>query len=223
LVGGVGGFGISYGAQVVANVAQNGLTVNALTNVNWAVVGAGTVAGAVGGATFGIGTAALGTGTIATVTSGAVSGVFAGQAGRATENVLSGEGVLEGLGEPTDIAIDAAIGGVSAGIFKGVQSARSAITAGRANFAGPNQLMTHFEKHGAEFGAEPVDDYLSGARRLIAGGKGIESFQRANGDTLFYNPTTNEFGALSNKGVIRTYFKPDRGLDYWMSQIGKQQ
>jgi RHS repeat-associated protein len=42
------GAGVSYGVQVAANLSQNGLTVQAFTNVNWAVVGAGAVAGAVG-------------------------------------------------------------------------------------------------------------------------------------------------------------------------------
>jgi pyocin large subunit-like protein len=39
-------------------------------------------------------------------------------------------------------------------------------------------------------------------------------------DTLFYDAAANEFAVLSKEGVIRTYFKPERGIDYWFTQIG---
>ena len=63
---------------------------------------------------------ALGTGLTGTVASGALGGVTAGQAGRAAENVLHGREVTEGLGDPVQMATDAAIGGISAGIGYGV-------------------------------------------------------------------------------------------------------
>ena len=117
------GGGISYGTQVAANISQNGLTVQAFTDVNWATVGAGAVAGAVGGATFGVGTAVIGTGLVGMVASGAVSGAAAGQAARATENVLSGEAITAGLGDPAEIVTDAAIGGTLAGVGRTVDIA----------------------------------------------------------------------------------------------------
>ena len=46
---------------------------------------------------------------------GAVSGAVAGQAAVATENVLSGREVTEGLGDPAQMATDAVIGGALAG------------------------------------------------------------------------------------------------------------
>jgi hypothetical protein len=54
----------------------------------------------------------------------------------------------------------------------------------------------------------------------LAGGEGIQTFVRANGDTLFYNPSTNEFAVLSKENIIRTYFKPVEGLLYWLRQTG---
>ncbi len=115
-VGALIGAGVSYGTQVAVNISQNGLNVQAFTDVNWKQVGAGAVAGAVGVATFGAGTAVLGTGAVATVASGAVSGAVAGQAAIATENVLSGREVTEDLGDPADIATDAVIGGTLSGV-----------------------------------------------------------------------------------------------------------
>ncbi|WP_322802217.1 RHS repeat-associated core domain-containing protein [Thermoflexus sp.] len=134
------GAGVSYGVQVAANIRQNGLTVQAFTNVNWAVVGAGAVAGAVGGATFGLGTAVLGTGLAGTVAAGALSGAAAGQAARTTENILSGQAIGEGLGDPGDLLRDAAIGGALAGVGYGVGRLAPPATAEAAGSLEPPML-----------------------------------------------------------------------------------
>ncbi|MFN3929152.1 MAG: RHS repeat-associated core domain-containing protein, partial [Thermoflexus sp.] len=110
--GAVMGAVIAYGFQVAANISQNGLNVQAFTQVNWAAIGAGAVAGAVGVATFGVGTAVLGTGLAGIVTAGAISGAVAGQAARATENVLSGQEITTGLGQPQDLIRDAVAGAI---------------------------------------------------------------------------------------------------------------
>jgi RHS repeat-associated protein len=117
------GAGVSYGVQVAANISQNGLTVQAFTHVNWAAVGAGAVAGAVGVATFGVGTAVLGTSLAGMMAAGAASGAVAGQAAIATENVLSGREITEGLGHPSDIARDAVAGAVLAGVGRSIDIA----------------------------------------------------------------------------------------------------
>ena len=121
LVGAVAGAAIAYGAQVVNNISQNGFSADAFTqNIDGGKILAGAVVGAVGGATFGLGLlagGALGTALevsgiaasalgVATV---AVSGAVAGQAQRATDNVLNGRPITEGLGNPRDIAVDAAL------------------------------------------------------------------------------------------------------------------
>ena len=119
-IGALIGAGVTYGFQVAANISQNGLNVQAFTEVNWAAVGGGAVAGAVGVATFGVGTAVMGTGLGATVAAGAISGAVSGQAARATENVLSGQEVTAGLGNPADIATEAVVGGALAGVGYGI-------------------------------------------------------------------------------------------------------
>ncbi len=92
---------------------------------------AGAVAGAVGVATFGLGTAVLGTGAAATVASGAVSGVAAGQASIVMENILTGQEVTAGLGEPGDIAQDAFVGATLAGVGRSIDIVRM-----RARYSG---------------------------------------------------------------------------------------
>jgi pyocin large subunit-like protein len=84
------------------------------------------------------------------------------------------------------------------------------------NFA-PGRLQSHFEKHGAEFGYRTAEEYLQGARALVAGGEGVETLARG-ADTLYYRATTNEFGVMSRERVIRTYFKPVQGAKYFTNQ-----
>jgi hypothetical protein len=122
-IGALIGAGVTYGFQVAANISQNGLNVQAFTEVNWTAVGGGAVAGAVGVATFGLGTAVMGTGLSAMVAAGAISGAVSGQAARATENVLSGQEVTAGLGNPVHIAADAVVAGALAGIGRTVDVA----------------------------------------------------------------------------------------------------
>ncbi|MFT3764975.1 MAG: hypothetical protein QM820_05575 [Minicystis sp.] len=81
----------------------------------------------------------------------------------------------------------------------------------------PGQLERHFLKHGGEMGFKNQEDYLRAAQAIVAGGPGIEIWHR-DGDTLFYKASTNEFAVLSNRNVIRTYFRPDDGPRYWERQ-----
>ena len=119
-IGAASGALINYGVQVAANISQNGLNVQAFTDVNWASVGASAVAGAVGGATFYGVSAVLGTGLWGMVGAGAFSGAVSGQTARATENVVTGKSAWEGLGDPVELGRDALIGGLSGGVFHGV-------------------------------------------------------------------------------------------------------
>lgn len=42
-----------------------------------------------------------------------------------------------------------------------------------------------------------------------------------NGWLYKYDKTTNEFAILSAMGTISTYFKPDKGIEYWLSELKK--
>jgi pyocin large subunit-like protein len=81
----------------------------------------------------------------------------------------------------------------------------------------PGQLERHFRKHGREMGFATKEDYLRAAQALVRGGPGVETWRRG-GDTLFYKEQTNEFAVLSDRNVIRTYFRPDGGRRYWERQ-----
>ena len=109
LVDGVVGAGSVALSQMIQNVRE-GQPLTA--NIDSAEVGkaasVGAVAGAVGGATFGLGTAALGTGLAGTMASGAISGATARQAGVITDNALSGRDLAENVGNAGEMAKAAA-------------------------------------------------------------------------------------------------------------------
>ena len=82
----------------------------------------------------------------------------------------------------------------------------------------PGQLEHHFQKHGLAMGFANQADYLRAAQALVRGGPDVETLRRDGGDTLFYRASTDEFAVLSDRNVIRTYFKPDDGPAYWERQ-----
>ncbi|WP_245683840.1 hypothetical protein [Vulcanibacillus modesticaldus] len=92
-----------------------------------------------------------------------------------------------------------------------------------ANFASYKLLRSHYNKHvlkQKEFGNIKMDEYLKGARKLINSklDGNILTKTRSNGDILFYNKSTNEFAVVTKDGVIRTYFKPKEGIEYFKKQ-----
>jgi hypothetical protein len=104
-----------------------------------------------------------------------------------------------------------------AGVLRGAD-ATAAATKALPRFA-PGRWLPHFEKHAAEFGYRTPVEYLRGARDLV-GREGIQTFTRTNGDKLFYDAARNEFAVLKPDGVLRTYFRPQNGSEYWRIQTG---
>jgi RHS repeat-associated protein len=115
LAGAAIGAVVSYGAQVAGNIAENGWSGEAFTDVDGASIAAAAVAGAVGAGVGIAGAAIAGTGLVATMATGAVAGVASGQASRATGNVLAGQDIGSGLGNPADMLIDGMVGGALSG------------------------------------------------------------------------------------------------------------
>ena len=76
-----------------------------------------------------------------------------------------------------------------------------------------------YERNGAAFGARSPEDYLSRIKTFTGNTPaGVEKVSRPNGDTLFYQASTNTFAVVSRDGTPRTMFKPDDGPNYWAQQ-----
>ena len=76
-----------------------------------------------------------------------------------------------------------------------------------------------FERNGADFDAASADDYLAKVSRFTSRPPaGTERVERANGDVLLYQASTNTFAVVSREGVAKTMFKPRDGVAYWAEQ-----
>jgi pyocin large subunit-like protein len=96
--------------------------------------------------------------------------------------------------------------------------AKPPVTANRRETADA-KVQRLFERNGAAFGAKSADEYLVKVRAFTeATPKGTETVKRPNGDTLYYQASTNTFAVVDRNGVPRTMFKPDDGPSYWAQQ-----
>jgi RHS repeat-associated protein len=84
---------------------------------------------------------------------------------------------------------------------------------------GGKQTVSKFEIDMPEF--KSFKEYTQAARRFHRGSpqKGVLEGVRANGDFIRFQPSTGYFGVRTSNGVIRTFFRPSNGIDYFRSQF----
>ncbi|MDR0249136.1 MAG: hypothetical protein LBI44_05720 [Oscillospiraceae bacterium] len=86
---------------------------------------------------------------------------------------------------------------------------------------GDSTLPNHFLRHGAGFASEA--EYRSAAACFLEKPPTptTQTFL-SDKDTYFrYDTATNEFGVMNKYGGVSTYYKPPRGIAYWVEQITK--
>ena len=93
----------------------------------------------------------------------------------------------------------------------------------KSKFKSQGLFMEHYNKHvveRGEFGYISPQKYLERAQNLVSSKPGgdILSKTRTNGDRLFYNKATNEFGVIDKNNNLKTFFKPIDGLNYYNGQ-----
>ena len=76
----------------------------------------------------------------------------------------------------------------------------------------------HFEKHGSEFGYKSKEEYLKGANEVINSSTSKHKTEAEDGDEIYYDEEKNEIVFVSTDGYIRTYFKPNDGINYYNRQ-----
>ena len=98
------------------------------------------------------------------------------------------------------------------------QAAKPALTASRRETVDA-KIARLYERNGADFAARSPEDYLAKVEAFTAKPpSGTETVKRPNGDTLYYQASTNTFAVVDRNGVPRTMFKPDEGAAYWDEQ-----
>ena len=89
------------------------------------------------------------------------------------------------------------------------------------NARGDSTLPDHFDRHGNGFSS--VDDYANAANDFLRSSpnSNTQHFISSEGTYFRYDTATNEFGIINKYGGISTYFKPDKGINYWFVQVDK--
>lgn len=114
----------------------------------------------------------------------------------------------------------AALGGSTEGPagVAGAPADTLAVTANRRETASV-KIARLYERNGAAFGAKSADDYAERMKGFLdSPPAGVDTVKRPNGDTLYYQASTNTFAVVSRDGTPRTMFKPDDGPTYWAQQ-----
>lgn len=82
-------------------------------------------------------------------------------------------------------------------------------------------LDKHFHEHRENLGLNSKEAYVAHAVKFanVVDKKNCVSFvDGKTGSTYKYNKVTNEFAIITADGYIVTYYKPDKGYDYYKSQ-----
>lgn len=86
------------------------------------------------------------------------------------------------------------------------------------HFKNRGKLSDHYEKHGIEMGFDSAEAYEKAASDVVNNPAALHKKEAEDGDDVYYVEATNEFVVVSPQGYLRTYFLPDRGIDYYNSQ-----
>ena len=97
-------------------------------------------------------------------------------------------------------------------------AAKTVLTANRRETVDA-KIARLYETNGADFGARSPEDFLAKVRAFTENPPaGVDTARRPNGDTLYYQASTNTFAVVARDGTPRTMFKPNDGPTYWAEQ-----
>ena len=85
-------------------------------------------------------------------------------------------------------------------------------------FRNKKLLNQHYEKHGIEMGFSSAEEYEAAASAVVSNPDALHKKETEDNDDVYYVESTNDFVIVSTDGYIRTYFRPDRGIDYYNRQ-----
>lgn len=86
------------------------------------------------------------------------------------------------------------------------------------HFRNSSLLEQHYQKHGIEMGFSSAEEYEKAAAAVVTDSRVLHKTEAEDGDDVYYIEETNEFVIVSTDGYIRTYFNPNRGINYFYDQ-----
>ena len=98
------------------------------------------------------------------------------------------------------------------------ESAETEIPAKQYCFRNSELLNEHYKSHGIDMGFASAEEYEKAAAAVIDAPGVLHKYEKEDNDDVYYLESTNEIVIVSTDGFIRTYFKPDRGKDYFDEQ-----
>jgi len=113
------------------------------------------------------------------------------------------------------------VGDVGTGSGKAYDGVRNSIRDFKPS-ENKDTLVRHFRDHNnGEFASK--QEYLDAARNFLdkPPTSTTESFVTKDGTYFRYDTATNEFGIITKYGNISTYYKPTKGIDYWLGELKK--
>ncbi len=94
----------------------------------------------------------------------------------------------------------------------------AAVSYNEYHFKNKSRLNDHYEKHGKEMGFDSAKEYEQAASDVVNNPDALHKMEKEDGDDVYYVEATNEFVVVSKQGFLRTYFLPDKGIDYFNRQ-----
>lgn len=94
----------------------------------------------------------------------------------------------------------------------------SSVSTPQYKFRNSELLNDHFEKHGKEMGFATAEDYQAAASAVVTSANALHKLEAEDGDDVYYIESTNDFVIVSTDGYIRTYFRPNSGIEYYNRQ-----
>ncbi|MVX93055.1 hemagglutinin, partial [Escherichia coli] len=182
--------------------------------------------------------------TLATVSAGLAGGLTGNSTASAAVGALSGKNAVENnaLGNKNDklppiipinplpIGVEGADGeplNGGGGIAKGGKSKDTQIWTETKKVEPVGNAYGHWTKHGKEFPEyQNAKQYVDAVHNFVTNPPaGTLMTVRKNGDTIYYNPSSNIFAVKNADGVPKTMFKPNpeehgykTNLDYFNAQ-----
>ncbi len=85
-------------------------------------------------------------------------------------------------------------------------------------------VAEHQKRHGSQVEADSVESYIAHSVKFAntVDRKDCVSFIDERGSTYKYNKKTNEFAIITKKGIIVTYYKPEKGYKYYLKEKKKR-
>ena len=93
----------------------------------------------------------------------------------------------------------------------------------RQTWGNTASLQDHFDRHGRDFSSRSPDDYAAQAWLFLqrARAEGLPmKLDDTDGTLRVFDPKTRAFAAYNEKGLTKTFFKPESPT-YWQRQPGR--